>query len=186
MLYGAYRYGDEDIYLQDTDGAGTHLRIPHRYKDSSNGGRGSVLHFLALRIPYPELGSLTKDASGQGSSAIKPEELDHIVIELRIRGSQPMENIFSEALQSTNLAERQATTGLDVYRVYQKSSTTEYKEYLVSRVQDRPKGQSRTIMNCGAYVGAPLNKLLWDFCYANVQYTDRFLCHLSPSASCAR
>lgn len=167
-LYAEHRYGIADIYVQDFVGAGIHLRIPHRYDISAN---GTVVHFLALKIPYPELVLRNKDSGLQDASQPAAEPLDHIFIELRISASTRIEDVFAKKLQGVSPFESQLQIGLDTYRVYNKGSTTDYQEYMVS--QARPEGQGRTTMNCGAYVGGRLNKYLWDFCYAYVQYTDR-------------
>jgi len=168
-LYAEHQYGTADIYVQNSDGAGMHLRIPNRYNESAN---GTVVHFLALRIPYPELVLLTKGSGRQDISRPTAETLDHILFELRISASVPIEGLFSKTLQSASFFESGPQIGLDTYRVYDRGSTTDYQEYLVSQAQ--PEGQGRTTMNCGAYVGGRLNKYLWDFCYAYVQYTDSF------------
>lgn len=171
-LYAIYEHGEEDLYLQSVRGAGVHLKVPYRYRELSAHRQGSVLHFLALTVPYPELAQSAKAPTNSDSRELKLEEMDfNLTIELRIRGAKPMESLFSEVLQSANLVEGLGDDDFDVYRHVYEAMATEYR---VPKAQEKGAGQSRTILKCGPYADASRTRLLWSYCYANVQYSDRF------------
>ena len=171
-LYATYMYGEEDLYLQNTSGAGIHLKAPYRYRELSDYRRGSVRHFLALTIPFSELELLTRTSGDLDPPAPKVADTNFkVTIQLRISGSRPMESYFSDALQQSNLAEDLEDGDFDVYRHVYGTVITEYR---VPKAQERSAGRSRTILKCDSYTDASHTRLLWPYCYANVQYTDRF------------
>jgi hypothetical protein len=171
-LYAVYEHGEEDLYLQSVNGAGIHLKVPYRFRELSAHRQGSVLHFLAMTVPYSELVQLAKAPSNANPGGLKVEEMDfNLTIELRITGSRRMEALFADVLQRANLVEGPGDDDFDVYRHTYGTMATEYR---VPRAQDKSAGQSRTILKCGPYADASRTRLLWPYCYANVQYSDRF------------
>lgn len=171
-LHAVYEHGEENLYLQSVSGAGIHLKVPYRFRELSALRQDSVLHFLPMTVPYPELVQLAKAPSKANPAGRKVEEMDfNVTIELRITGSRRMESLFADVLQTANLVEGLGDDNFDVYRHTYRTMATEYR---VPRTQDKSAGQSRTIMKCGPYADAARTRLLWQYCYANVQYSDRF------------
>lgn len=162
-----------EIYLQNTQGAGTRLRVPAAYMQWSAHRKGGLIdHTIALVVVYPEMVPVAKSGGDQGAEfSIHPLQFDSLV-HIEAVAPQSIERIFADSVRESNRVPKADVPGFQVYRLHRAG---QLKEYLTPLSRGDGTEPFAAVLDCGPYLDGDLTKKLWGICDAYVQPTDRLL-----------